>query len=56
MEIKSNVIKEVQEKIEKLAVPKGYSFCPVLIHTNGVSDAVLDSEYFYKIIDFKEFL
>lgn len=29
---------------------------PVLIHVNGVSDTVVDQQYFTKIIDFSEIL
>lgn len=50
------VIKEVQQKIEKLAIPKGFSVRPVLIHVNGVKDTVIESDYFSKIIDFSQFL
>jgi hypothetical protein len=55
-EIQSEVLTDVQKKIEKLLVPKGYSICPVLFHFSGVSDSVLDVRYFYRIIDFNDFL
>lgn len=55
-ELKSDVITEVQTKIENLSIPKGYSICPVLFHSNGVSDSILDSRFFYKIIDMNDFL
>lgn len=51
-EIGPSVIKEVQEKVEKLSRPKGYSIRPVLIHVNGVSDELLAQDYFAHIIDF----
>ena len=51
-EIKKNIIHEMQDKISRLYVPKGMSTCPVLIHVNGVSDSVIDSNYFTEIIDF----
>lgn len=51
-ELKKEIIKEVENKIERLTIPRGVSHCPILIHVNGVSDAVLDSEYFTEIIDF----
>jgi AAA+ ATPase superfamily predicted ATPase len=50
-ELKTNIITEVQEKIHRLAIPRGYSCIPVLIHVNGVSDVIQDQGYFYKIID-----
>lgn len=55
-EIKKEIIKEVQTKINKLTVPNGMSTCPVLIHVNGVSDMVVDEVYFNQIIDFSEVL
>ncbi len=50
--IGKEVIKEVQQKIDRLIVPKRLSIVPVLIHVNDVTDEVLDSAYFAKIIDF----
>ncbi len=50
--IQSEVIEQVKEKIARLSLPRGFSCCPVLIHVNGVSDAVADSGYFSQIIDF----
>jgi AAA+ ATPase superfamily predicted ATPase len=54
--LQKEVIKEVKEKIDKLSIPKGMSCCPVLIHVNGVSDSVIDADYFTEIIDFKQAL
>jgi uncharacterized protein len=50
------VIEEMQQKINRLALPKGFVCHPVLIHINKVSNAVKDSEYLYDIIDFTELL
>ena len=50
------VIKEMEEKIKRLTVPRLYSIRPVLIHVNGVSDAVRDSGLFDHIIDFQTML
>ena len=50
--IGKDIIKEVQQKIDRLIVPKRLSIVPVLIHVNDVTDEVLDSAYFAKIIDF----
>ncbi len=54
--IGSSVIKEVQEKINRIHKPKNFSFRPILIHVNGVTDSVLEAEYFSNIIDFSQFL
>lgn len=55
-EITTNVIKEVQEKINRLHIPKHFSYRCVLIHINKVSDAVEDSQFFSHIIDFTQLL
>jgi len=52
--VQSNVIEQMKEKIKRLNLPRGFSVQPVLIHVNGVSENVLDSGFFYKIIDFTE--
>ena len=51
-----DVITEVQEKISKLKLPKGFSCRPVLIHVNGVTDSVIEKEYFSMVIDFATLL
>ena len=51
-----SVIQEVKNKILNLQYPKGYSCRPVLIHVNGVTNDVIDSDYFVSIIDASEFL
>ncbi len=50
------VVNDVKNKIERLSYPKGYSIRPVLIHVNGVTQGVLETQAFDKIIDFSEFL
>lgn len=55
-DIKSTIIEEVREKINRLKRPKHFSVMPVLIHVNGVADQVTESEFFSHIIDFSEFL
>jgi hypothetical protein len=54
--ISLSIVKEVQQKMERITKPKNFSIRPVLIHVNGVSDAVIESEFFAKIIDFGKFL
>lgn len=46
----------MHKKISLLKYPKGYSCRPVLIHVNGVSENVIDDDYFAAIIDISEFL
>ncbi|MDR3477633.1 MAG: ATP-binding protein [Gammaproteobacteria bacterium] len=46
-----DVIHEVQQKIDRLKRPKGFSCRPVLIHVNGISEDVAESNYFSSIVD-----
>ena len=50
-EVSISVVSEMQEKLSKLVKPRGFAVIPVLIHVNGVSDSVINSDYF-RIIDF----
>ena len=51
-EVRGGVIKEMEKRIERLSIPKGFSLRPVLIHVNGVSQSVKESELFNDIVDF----
>ena len=51
-----SVVKEVQQKMNRIVKPKGFSMRPVLVHVNGVTDAVIESDFFANIIDFGQFL
>ncbi len=55
-EVGVSVIEEVQAKISSLAFPRGFSCRPVLIHVNGVTQDLVDSDYFSAVIDFGKFL
>lgn len=54
--IDSSVISEVQKKIDALQYPRGYSCRPVLLHVNGVTEELVDADYFSSIIDTCELL
>src|SRR3990167_1758400 len=54
--VNNKVIEEVQEKTERLVVPKGMAILPILIHVNGVHESVEESSFFYKIINFGNLL
>lgn len=54
--IGTSVIDEIKEKIRRMAIPKYFSYRSVLIHVNGVSDALIDEQYFSHIINFGDFL
>lgn len=49
-----SVIQEVRERINALKRPKGFSIRPVLIHVNGVTEALMDEDYFSDIVDFED--
>ncbi len=51
------VIGEVQEKLNRLRTPwNTFSLRPVLIHVNGVADALKESAFFTHVIDFGQLL
>lgn len=50
------VIDEVEEKLCRLDLPRGFSCRPVLIHVNGVTEEVENSGYFARIIAIEELL
>lgn len=52
--INREVIDEMKRKIDALEIPHGFSVRPILIHVNGVDDAIIDSGFFARIIDFSE--
>ena len=52
--IDTAVIHQVQTKIDALKFPKGFSCRPVLIHVNGVTEEVIDRDYFAAIIDIEK--
>lgn len=50
------IVEEMRNKLSKLHLPKGFTSLPVLIHVNGVTNEVENSDYFYKIINFSDLL
>lgn len=53
-ELGTEVIDAMKTKIESLSLPKGFGVSPVLIHLGPISDALLSSRYFFRIIDIAE--
>ncbi len=51
-----SVVEAVQEKMNRLDVPEGTAFFPVLFHIGGVTKEVKDSGFFFRIIDIAEFV
>lgn len=54
--IGTNVIEEMNEKIKNLSIPKHFSYRTVLIHVNGISESLEESQYFSHVIDMNDFL
>lgn len=54
--VQASIIAEMQQKLRRLKAPRHISKRPVLIHVNGVSDEILESQYFSNIIDFCQLL
>lgn len=54
--IGSEVVHEMKQKIDAFYLPKGFSIMPVLIHVNGVTEKLMEQEYFSHIIDFSELI
>lgn len=46
------LIHAMQEKINRLSLPRNFAVLPVLIYTGELSDALVEANYFYKLIDF----
>ena len=54
--IGTEVILEMKEKEKSLSIPRGFATIPVLFHLGDVSDAVYESNYFYRMVDIADFL
>lgn len=54
--IEASIIPEVQKKVDNLKYQKGISIRPVLIHVNGITSEVEESDYFSAIIDASNWL
>ena len=54
--VKYKVINEVKQKIVRLKLGRGVACLPILIHVNGVADRIIEEDFFYRIIDFKDLL
>jgi len=50
--IEKSIIEEVQQKLNRISLPRNFTLRPILIHINGVRSAVEDEEYFDEIINF----
>lgn len=55
-ELGLSIFETIQEKINALKIPRGFSAVPVLFHLGGVTSSVETEGYFYRIIDITDFL
>ena len=51
-ELTLSVVQEVKRKIDALITPRNLSVRPVLVHVNGVAEAVENADFFDKVLDF----
>lgn len=49
-------VHEMEQRLQRLKIPRGFSVRPILVHANGVSSAVLEREYFSRCVDLSAFL
>ncbi len=54
-QIDTKIISEMQDKIKRLRLPKKFSYRTVLIHVNGISESLEDSQFFSYIINLSDF-
>ncbi|MBI2343687.1 MAG: ATP-binding protein [Deltaproteobacteria bacterium] len=54
--VPKGIVRQVEDKIGRLHIPRGFSVRPVLIHVNGVEESVVESDFFSSIIDFSTLL
>lgn len=52
----NEIIDAMKEKIKRLSIPRGFGVASVLVHMGGVSDSLIDSQYFYRIVDLRDWL
>ncbi len=50
-ELSLEIIEGMKSKIASLQLPKGFGASPVLFYLGSISDALLSSRYFYRMID-----
>ncbi len=48
------VIEEVRQKVQAMALPKNSTIRPVLIYAGQLDDAVLEEDYFDRVLDFTD--
>ncbi len=54
--ISGEVISEIEEKIRRLSVPKGFGIAPVLVYHGRLSETLEDSAFFLKKLNIEDWL
>lgn len=54
--IGSEVIAEMEDKISRLKLPKGFAASPVLFYLGELSETIVTSNFFYRLVDIASFL
>lgn len=55
-ELSASILKELKQKSDALAVPKGFGKALALFHTGGVSPKIEESPLLYRVIDLRDLL
>ena len=54
--VDKSIISEVEEKIDRLSLPRNMNYRPVLICSSGASESVIENDYFDEIICLEDLL
>lgn len=52
--ITTKIIDAMKQKLDAFYLPRGFSIMPVLIHVNGVTEKLMEQQYFSHVINFSE--
>jgi AAA+ ATPase superfamily predicted ATPase len=55
-ELDTSIIESIEAKSKALTIPRGLGLCPVLIHFGGVANSLVESGYFYRVLDINDLL
>lgn len=55
-DITTEIIDQIQKKMDALSIPRGFALVPVLFHISDVTDQVWQQRFFYRIVDITGFL
>jgi hypothetical protein len=55
-QVGTEVINEMEEKLRRISLPKGYAFCSALFYLGALSNDLALSPYFFRTVDIATFL